>query len=171
AGNRHDEEAILRIEREAEVDAAAQDRRRQVADAHRSPDDDDQLIEDQRKAEGEEQLIVVPGRVKAPDAGVLDRDAEQRDAERGHEEPEPEVANGADDRDEEIGADGEERAVREVREVEDAGDEREPEPHQGIQHARRDPVEDLAEEEVQFGVRATIPSVRSSAIVALAPNS
>src|SRR2546427_3233786 len=44
---------------------------------------------------------------------------------------------------------GEERAVGEVRDVENPGDERQAEPHQGIQHARGDPVEDLAGEQAQ----------------------
>ena len=40
-------------------------------------------------------------------------------------------------------------AEDEVRDVEDPGDQGQAEPHQGIQHARRDPVKDLSEEETQ----------------------
>ena len=60
-------------------------RRRQVADADRPPDEDDGLAEDQRQAEGEEQLVVVPGGVQPPDADVLDGQPQQRNAERRDE--------------------------------------------------------------------------------------
>src|SRR2546426_803248 len=105
----------------------------------------------------------MPRRVKAADAGVLDQQTEQRDAEGCDEQPEPEVAEQSYNADQEIRADGEERAVREVRDVEHARDERQAEAHQGVQHPGRDPVEDLAEEEVQRrekinGVRSTFPA-------------
>ena len=57
-----------------------------MADAHWSPDDDDQLIDDEREAEGEEQLVVVAGRVEPADARVLDQQAEHRDAERSDQQ-------------------------------------------------------------------------------------
>ena len=61
----------------------------------------------------------------------------------------PEIADKNRAGNQKIGAHGKQRAVGEVRDVEDAGDQRQAEPHQGIQHARRDPVEDLTEEEIQ----------------------
>ena len=78
-------------------------------------------VEDQRQAEGEEQLVVVPGGVEPADAGVFDHQAEQRHAERRDQQRDPEIADRRSLRvDEEIGAHGEQRAVGEVRDVEDA---------------------------------------------------
>src|SRR5688572_19530433 len=145
----HDEEAVLGIEREAEIDAAAQDVRGQLADPDRAPDQDDAFGEDEGEAEGEEQLVVVPRRVKPADPGVLDQQAEQRDPERSKDEGHPEVTDSIDRRDGQVRAHGEQRAVGEVGNVQDPRDQREAEPHQGVQHPRRDPVQDLAEEKIQ----------------------
>jgi hypothetical protein len=116
-----------------------------VADAHRPPDHDDQLIEDEREAEGEQELIVVPGGVEAAHARVLDEQAEDRDTQRGNQQSEPEIAQRCRDRDQKIRAHGEQRAVGEVGDIEHARDERQAEAHQGVQHPGGDPVEDLPE--------------------------
>ena len=58
-----------------------------MADADRSPDDDDELIQDEREAEGEEKLVIVAGGVKPANAGILDDQPEHRDAERGKQRP------------------------------------------------------------------------------------
>src|SRR6266704_2006955 len=103
-GGDHDEEPVLRVERDAEVDAAAQERWRELAHPHGAPDDDDALRHDQRQAEGEQELVVVPGLVERPDPAVLDEDPEQSHAEGRDHEREPEIAYELDDRIEEIGA-------------------------------------------------------------------
>src|SRR5215467_14840569 len=48
---------------------------------------------------------------------------------------------------EEIGAEGEEGAVGEVRDVEHARDDRQTDAHERVEHARGQPVENLADEE------------------------
>jgi hypothetical protein len=120
-----------------------------MADPHRPPDDDDQLVQDEREAEGEEELVVVACGVEAANPGVFDDEAQERHSDWGQEQANPEIPDEADHRDQEVGANGKERAMREVRDVEHARDERKPEPHQGVQHPGRDPVKDLAEKEIQ----------------------
>jgi hypothetical protein len=100
----HHEQPVLRIEGEADIHAAAQDRRREVADADRPPDEDDQLIQDEREPEGEEQLIVVAGCVRARIPAYSISQSENRHAERRKQQPDPEVPMTPTSGDEEVGA-------------------------------------------------------------------
>jgi hypothetical protein len=146
-GRHHHEEAVLRVERDSEVDAATQERRRELAHAHGAPDDDDALRDDEREAEREEELVVVPGFVEGPYPAIFDQDAQESHAQGSQEERQPEVADELDHRVEKIGAEGEEGAVGEVGDIEHAGDDGQSDAHEGVEHARSESVEDLAEEE------------------------
>ncbi|MNC88597.1 hypothetical protein D3C83_44280 [compost metagenome] len=64
-----------------------------MADADRAPDQDDQLVDDEGEAEGEEKLVVVAGRIEPAHAGVFDQQAEDRHPQRGNEEGDPEISN------------------------------------------------------------------------------
>src|SRR5262245_35426065 len=155
--NHHDEEAVLGIEGKAQVDPAAQDVGGKLADPDRAPDDDDGFGQDERQAEGEQELVIVPCRVEPAYARVLDREPEQRHSERGQHEAEPEITQGGDRGDGQVRAHGEERAMREVGNVEYPRDQRESQPHQGVQHPRGDPVQDLAEKEIQRDSAQKLP--------------
>src|SRR6266436_1841563 len=139
--------AVLRVERDAELDAAPQERRRELAHAHGAPDDDDALSDDEREAEGEEELVVVAGLVERAYPAIFDQHAQESHSQRSQEERQPEVADELDHRVEEIGAEGEEGAVGEVGDIEHARDDGQPDAHERVEHARGKPVEDLAEEE------------------------
>ena len=87
------------------------------------------------------------GLVERPDAAVLDENPKQADTQWREQESEPEVADELDHRVEEIGAEGEERAVGEVGNVQHARDDAEPDAHERVEHARGEPVQDLAEKQ------------------------
>ena len=55
-------------------------------------DEDDAFAQDQREAEGEEELVVMPRRVEPAHAEILNEQPEERDSNRGNQQPKPEIA-------------------------------------------------------------------------------
>ena len=100
--------------------------------------------------------------VERPYPSILDQHAQESHAQWGEHERQPEVADELDHRVEEIRAQGEEGAVGEVRDVQHARDDGQPDAHERVEHARGEPIENLAEE--QAGLHAverptlTLPS-------------
>src|SRR5207247_10506073 len=102
-GSYHHEEAVLRVEGDAEIHSAPQERRRELAHPDRAPDDDDALGHDERQAERQQELVVMACLVERPDPAVLDENPKQADTEWRQQKSQPEVSDELDHGVEEIG--------------------------------------------------------------------
>src|SRR5262249_7856606 len=141
-----DDETVSRVDEVADEDLPAQlgrDRERQRGCAEH---DAQALLDHHREPEGQEQAQNRIGAVEAAKQQPLDRDADETDGERRHDERarEPDAVR-QDDR--EIGADRVKATVREIDDAAEREDQRQAERDQKVISADQEAVENLLEYE------------------------
>ena len=102
------------------------------------------------EAEGEQQRIVDRALVERADQEALDRHAEQADGDRRDQQPPPEAAGQRGDPEPGIGADHEQRAMREIHHAQHAEDDRQAERDHDQDRAEGNSGEELHGDE--FGI-------------------
>ena len=148
-----DEEQIVGRDHLAEdVDRALQARRPRADEVVRPPDDDGEVLDDQRHAERGEQLEQVGRAVDAAQQRHLDQRADQRHDQRSAHETAPEAERAVEPLGQRVGHIGAEHVEGAVGEVHDAGDAEDDRQPAGDEEQRRragEAGQELGEEEAQ----------------------
>jgi hypothetical protein len=114
--------------------------------AGRSPNQPHQLVEEQQQAERAEHVIEMRAPVERPDRDHFQDHADNERGEKREDGAEHEAAGPFRKGGGEIGADHIKRAVRQVDEVHDAEDQRQPRRQEEQQHPKLDAVQKLLDE-------------------------
>ena len=105
----------------------------------------------------QEQGLGGPLEPDGPEDEPFDEDADEPARHRGHDQGHDEIGvDVAGEKVAQVGADGHEAAVGEVRELEDVEDEPEPDGLEGVDPAQGEPVEELLEENARVHRRSFI---------------
>ncbi len=145
-----DRDAVDRIEQPLhEHDRAGQHLGDRHAERRRAPGDAHRLVEEQDDAEGRQHLREVVAVVEVAEHRDLEHEPDEERRRQGEEQRHEEAARHRGEPRREIGADHVLHAVREVDEVHDAEDQRQPRRDQEQEDAELQAVERLHEDERQ----------------------
>jgi hypothetical protein len=162
-----DDEAIQRVaQARAELYVALQVLGDRAEDRGAPPHDRNQLVEKQDQAEGSEHLIEVVARIQRAQRDQLDDDPDHQRSGQPERHAQQVRARHLIEVGREIRSDHVKRAVREVDEVHDAEDEREPRGHQEQRDPELHPVQGLFDDKDR--IHAETKRARSAR--ALAPS-
>src|SRR5439155_14053539 len=164
-----EEEPIARIESAAELDGTLEEEGRIDRPRGHAIEDAHALLQDQREAKGEEELVDRRPAVDEAEGRRLQRRTDQPDDRGRKNEGEPEAAREADKRGRDVRAEHVEDAVSEVDDAQDAEDEREPNRDEEEERGERGRVEELLHDDGGRHRRsprseATLREVLSSAL-------
>jgi hypothetical protein len=144
---RDEEKPIGREHAGAERDDAVECGRRRQSMHVAAPDRLHYVEEDERETESQQNLIEVAAAVERAQEADFHRDADNRNRNWRQQERQPKAAGQPIDREADVAAQHEERAVREAHDVHETEDQRQPRRGQEQQDTVDDAVEELIENE------------------------